>query len=715
MLREPQPCAPAALATGAKSPPSDYLDVLNAEQRRAVEHGSDKSTSDDARALLIIAGAGSGKTHTLAYRVAHLICRGADPRRVLLLTFSRRAAAEMERRAGRILHRVLGLAAGTTPATLPWSGTFHSIGARLLREYAPRIGLSDSFTIHDRGDSEDLLAIVRSELGFAATGMRFPGKTTCLAIYSRVVNGETTLPEVLHGVFPWCAHWENELRSIFARYTAAKQAQNVLDYDDLLLYWAQAAAEPALAREMGARFDYVLVDEYQDTNRLQARILVSLKPDGRGVTVVGDDAQSIYSFRAATVRNILDFPAQFPLPARVVTLERNYRSVQSILDASNAVIGLASERFTKNLWSDRASSHKPELIAVRDEADQARCVAERVLEYHEGGVALKAQAVLFRSSNHSAQLELELARRGIPYVKYGGLKFLEAAHVKDVLSVLRWADNPRSRMAGFRVLRLLPGVGPATATRLLDAMAASAEPETALRSFAVAPMAAETWPRFIELFRSLREAKSPWPGEMERVARWYEPHLQRIYEDAFVRQRDIAQLQQIAATYPSRERFLTELALDPPAATSDEADAPGRDDDYLILSTIHSAKGQEWKTVHLLNVVDGCIPSDLATGTSEEIEEERRLLYVAMTRARDHLHLVVPQRFYVHSQAAHGDRHVYASRTRFIPEAIVGLFESCVWPEAAEGDGHPGAPRGVAAPIVDVAARARALWNDAAS
>jgi DNA helicase-2/ATP-dependent DNA helicase PcrA len=701
--------AQASPRNQASAAAHDYLDVLNAGQRRAVEHGCEESRTD-GRALLIIAGAGSGKTNTLAYRVAHLVCRGADPRRILLLTFSRRAAAEMERRAGQILHRVLGLPGATQVAALPWAGTFHSVGARLLREYAQRIGLSDSFTIHDRSDSEDLLAIVRNELGLSATRNRFPGKTTCLAIYSRVVNGQAALGEVLRSSFPWCAHWEDELRTLFAGYTASKQAQNVLDYDDLLLYWAQAMEDPALAREMGARFDHVLVDEYQDTNRLQARILLALKPDGRGVTVVGDDAQSIYSFRAATVRNILDFPAQFPQPARMVTLDRNYRSTQPILDASNAVIGLASERFTKDLWSDRKSCQKPQLVAVRDDADQARCVAERVLEYHESGIALKSQAVLFRSSSHSAQLELELSRRGIPFVKYGGLKFLEAAHVKDVLCVLRWAENPRSRMAGFRAARLVSGVGPATATRLLDAMATDADPVAAMQAFVVAPALAEDWSAFLRVFMLLRGAKSPWPAEMELVARWYEPHLQRIYEDAFVRQLDIAQLQQIAATYPSRERFLTELSLDPPAATSAEADAPGRDDDYLILSTIHSAKGQEWKTVHILNAVDGCIPSDMSSGTSEEIEEERRLLYVAMTRAKDHLHLIVPQRFYVHAQAVHGDRHVYASRTRFIPESIAGLFESCVWPEA---DRISGLPQQVSEPqpAVDIPSRIRALWS----
>jgi DNA helicase-2/ATP-dependent DNA helicase PcrA len=687
----------------------DYLAELNVEQRRAVEHGCDGSRATEP--LLIVAGAGSGKTSTLAYRVAHLVCRGADPQRILLLTFSRRAAAEMERRAGRIMHRVLGHATGPQSATLPWSGTFHSVGARLLREYAGRIGLRDSFTIHDRSDSEDLLAIVRHELGFSSPQRRFPGKATCLAIYSRAINAREALAEVLASAFPWCAPWEAELKGLFAAYTASKQAQNALDYDDLLLYWAHAVADSTLAAEMGARFDHVLVDEYQDTNRLQAQILLALKPDGRGLTVVGDDAQSIYSFRAATVRNILDFPGQFAQPAATVALQRNYRSTQAILDASNAVIALASERFGKNLWSERKSAQKPQLVAVRDEADQARFVAERVLEFRESGIALKAQAVLFRSASHSAQLELELARRDIPFVKYGGLRFLEAAHVKDVLSVLRWAENPAGRMAGFRVACLLPGLGPATAMRLLDAMAASADPVGAMRMFAMAPALTEEWSAFQRVFTLLRERNSPWPAELELVARWYAPYLARIHDDAPVRHRDIEQLKQIAATYPSRERFLTELALDPPAATSDEAGEPGRDDDYLILSTIHSAKGQEWKSVHILNAVDGCIPSDMATGANEDIEEERRLLYVAMTRAKDHLHLVVPQRFYVHSQAAHGDRHVYASRTRFIPDTIIGCFEPRVWPEARH-DKHGSAGREPEpAPTIDVASRVRALWQ----
>ncbi|HZW72288.1 MAG TPA: ATP-dependent helicase, partial [Caldimonas sp.] len=398
--------------------------------------------------------------------------------------------------------------------------------------------------------------------------------------------------------------------------------------------------------------DHVLVDEYQDTNRIQAEIVQALRPDGRGLTVVGDDAQSIYSFRAAEVRNILDFAAQFDPPATVLTLEQNYRSTAPLLAASNAVIALAAERHVKQLWSDGRTGERPSLVWVDDEATEAAWVAERVLALRESGLALKSQAVLFRSSHHSNALELELARRGIPFVKYGGLRFLDAAHVKDVLAVLRFAANPHGERAGLRALQLVPGVGPAIAERVLAAIAAGGDVVERLRDVAVPAALASAWHEFVDLYAALRGARSPWPGELAAVERWYRPLLERLHDDAAPRAADVAHLVRLAGGYPSRERFLTELTLDPPAATSDEAGVPLLDEDYLILSTIHSAKGQEWKAVYVLNAVDGCIPSDLATGTAAEVEEERRLLYVAMTRAKDELDIVVPQRFYVHRQSA---------------------------------------------------------------
>src|SRR3954449_13521574 len=489
-----------------------YLDKLNPDQRAAAEHGVGEGA--DMRPLLVIAGAGSGKTDTLAHRVAHLVMTGTDPHRILLLTFSRRAAAEMERRAERILNRAAGTNA--TPG-LHWSGTFHAIGARFLREYAEHIGLDRSFTIHDREDAADLMNLVRHELDLSRTESRFPTKGTCLAIYSRAVNAEAALEEVLGKAFPWCANWAAELKKLFAAYVEAKQRQNVLDYDDLLLYWAHMLAERDFAAEIGARFDHILVDEYQDTNRLQASILLALKPDGDGMTVVGDDAQSIYSFRAATVRNILDFPGHFTPAARIVTLERNYRSTQPILAASNAVIALAAERFTKNLWSSRESSLRPQLIAVRDEGDQARYVVDRVLENREAGLALKSQAVLFRTSHHSDTLKFDRPRRNIPFVKFGGLKFLEAAHVKDVLAALRLAENPRDRVAGFRVTQLVPGIGPASAAKVLDRLAAP-DPAQRLVTY-VPPRAGSEWKGFVTLFDALFRRASPWPAEFEQVRR----------------------------------------------------------------------------------------------------------------------------------------------------------------------------------------------------
>lgn len=689
--------APDTVSPDFAAQAPDPFDSLNPAQREAVEHGIGMPLSPP---LLVVAGAGSGKTNTLAHRVARLIQSGADPQRILLLTFSRRAANEMGQRAAGVLQRILGGAnarmspamAGGTAVKLPWAGTFHSIGARLLREYAGNIGLDAAFTINDRGDSEDLMGMVRQEIGLGQQGgqggqKRFPLKGTCLAIYSRVVNSREPLDAVLQSTFPWCAEWEEQLKRLFGAYVDAKQAQNVLDYDDLLLFWAEMASDPELGPVLGSLFDHVLVDEYQDTNRLQAAILHGMKPDGAGVMAVGDDAQAIYSFRGATVRNILDFPQQFSQPARIVTLDRNYRSTQPILDASNAVIAAALERHAKTLWTDRPAnrstgSGKPQLVLIPDEAEQARWVCNRVLEQREAGVKLTQQAVLFRAASHSAALELELVRRNIPFVKFGGLKFLEAAHIKDVLAMLRFVQNPSGRLAGFRVVQLIPGIGPATAARCMDAIGEASEPAAALAAFAVPARARDEWEAFAALFHTLRTPGLRWPMDIELVRNWYQPHLERLYDDAPVRAVDLEQLVALAGSHGSRETFLTELTLDPPEATSDHAGPPLLDEDYLILSTIHSSKGQEWKSVTLLNVVDGCIPSDMATGSGDDIEEERRLLYVAMTRAKEHLQLVVPNRFFIKQQTQMGDRHVYAQRTRFISPAMLKHFEEAVWNDA---------------------------------
>ena len=685
-------------------PAVSLLAGLNDEQRRAAGFGLDGEAGTASGPLLIVAGAGSGKTLTLAARVARLVLAGADPARLLLLTFSRRAALEMERRVGRVLHEALGLASLQQAPRLAWCGTFHSVGARLLRSVAARVGLDESFTVDARADSEDLLHLLRQRLGLASGARRFPQKGTCLAIYSRVVNARKSLREVLAETFPWCRDHEDELRALFAAYVAEKEAQRVLDFDDLLVWWAEAMDDPLVGAQLAARFDHVLVDEYQDTNRLQAEIVLRLRPDGSGLTVVGDDAQAIYSFRAAEVRNILDFAARFRPAATVLTLEQNYRSTAPLLAASNAVIALAAERHDKQLWSDRAAAERPALVWVDDEAAEASWVAGRVLALRESGLALRSQAVLFRSAQHSNALELELARRDIPFMKYGGLRFLDAAHVKDVLAVLRFAANPRGQRAALRALQLVPGIGGANAARLIASMATGA-PAARMLAFTPPPEAASAWSSFASLFAMLQDAASPWPAELAAVERWYLPLLERLHDDPAPRVADISHLVRLAAGYPSRERFLTELALDPPAATSDESGPGGDDEDYLILSTIHSAKGQEWSAVSVLRVVDGCLPSDKATGNAAEVEEERRLLYVAMTRARHHLHLMVPQRFYVTQQAARGDRHVYGSISRFLPPSLHGLFEHIVPSPAPQDD-----PTDACGASVDVAARVRSRW-----
>jgi DNA helicase-2/ATP-dependent DNA helicase PcrA len=675
-------------------------DQLNPAQRSAVAYGTGP--------LLIIAGAGSGKTTTLAHRVAELIVRGSDPQRVLLLTFTRRAAAEMIRRSQLIIGRTQPKVPGNTGA-LTWAGTFHSIANRLLRLHASTIGLDPSFTVLDREDSADLLDLLRHQLGLARTEKRFPRKATCLAIYSRTVNAQEPLGTCLKQSFTWYAEWEKALGQLFAAYVDAKRVRHVLDYDDLLLYWWMMMAEPQIATSVSERFDHVLVDEYQDTNTLQAEILLKLKPDGLGVTVVGDDAQSIYSFRAASVRNILDFPNQYSPLAAVITLEQNYRSTQPILDASNATIGLCKQRFTKDLFSTRKQGSPPLLVTVHDEAEQVRYVAERVLAEREGGLALKRQAVLFRAAHHSDALEVELARRNIPFVKYGGLRFLEAAHIKDVLAILRLAENPHDSIASFRTFQLLTGMGPAGAGHAWDWLESHGFDLESLAAFSPERAVQSEWPPFCELMHLLHAKSAGWPAQLGAVRRWYEPRLEALHGDAHARSGDLEQLEQIAGGFESRERFLSELTLDPPSGTGAEAGPPLLDEDYLILSTIHSAKGQEWDAVFVLNVVDGCIPSDMATGTPEEIEEERRLLYVAMTRAKSSLHLIRPLRFFVRQQNRHGDRHVIAPLTRFIPDAILDRFERVTLhdPSYSASDGPPQ----VTTVSIDIAARLRTLWT----
>ena len=691
----------------------DYLELLNTAQRQAATYGEREGRGPfSAGPLLVIAGAGTGKTMTLAHRVAHLIVEGVDPERILLLTFTRRAALEMTRRVETIVRRALQMKnkAAVLSVNLPWSGTFHSIANRMLRRYAHNLGLDPGFSVLDRGDSSDLMDVVRHELGLSKKSRRFPKKDTCFAIYSRTVNTQQSLSDSLDASYPWCKDWEQELRDLFHHYVLRKQQTQALDYDDLLVYWAQLVAEAEFAEEIGAWFDHVLIDEYQDTNLVQAQILGALKPEGQGVTVVGDDAQSIYSFRAAEVENILGFPDQYMPSAQVITLEENYRSTQPILDTANCLIAESDRQYRKNLFTHRKDGGKPEYVTVEDVDAEAEFVVEAVLDNREAGMQLMHQAVLFRASHHSDRLELELVRRNIPYVKYGGLKFLEAAHVKDTLALLKWAENPKNEVAAFRVLKLLPGMGPASASKCFQHLTICDFEIQSLREFRPPASTAAEWSAFCDLMISLSSAAlddHAWQTQIAMLRHWYQPHLERLYDSIETREADLEQLEQISGRYPTRERFLTELTLDPASASGDQASDPLLDEDYLILSTVHSAKGQEWDAVFLLNVTDGSFPSEFATAKPELIEEERRLLYVAMTRAKQSLSLVSPLRFHVTQQARNGDKHVYGARSRFVSDRLMATMKPCFRGRTDSGAANPVSRSGTR---IDVALKMREMW-----
>ena len=680
------------------------LAELNPQQRAAATHGQGP--------LLIVAGAGTGKTATLVHRVAWFIAEGIDPQRILLLTFTRRAAEEMLRRVAGLLSRLEEDAGRTARpvarTTRVWGGTFHAVATRLLRRYGKAIGLPAEFAVHDRGDSEDLMAVVRTELKLAKTDRRFPHKGTCLDIYSRCVNARQKLPQVLGETFPWCKEWGEELKRLLDAYVDRKEAAATLDYDDLLLYWHALLADEQAGEQIRRQFDRVLVDEYQDTNTLQAELLYRLCPDGQGLTVVGDDAQAIYSFRAATVRNILDFPQHYPSTTRI-TLEQNYRSTQPLLEATNGVIALAKERFAKNLWSQREQGERPVFVTCEDEDDQSEFVISRVLTHREAGIPLRRQAVLFRASHHSMLLEAELARRNIPFHKYGGLKFVETAHVKDLLAFLRLADNPQDVVAGTRILPLLPGVGPVKARQLMGLLDESRGDFAAWKGWKPPEGAAKLWPKLLELLVGLASTREDLPGQVHRVRKFYTPLMEERYDNPHPRGRDLEQLELIAARYRNRRRMLLEMALDPPNSTQDLAGAPLLDDDYLVLSTIHSAKGLEWDVVHVIHAADGNIPSDMATGSPAQVEEELRLFYVALTRAKNYLYVCCPLRYY-HARMGYSDRHSYAQPTRFLPEQVVRHFQR----QATSGAEEDASPELGVFRLSSEAVRRRTkdLWSD---
>jgi len=662
-------------------------DSLNAEQQQAVDH--------DDRPLLVLAGAGTGKTATLAARVARLLARGAEPERLCLLTFSRRAASEMLARAGAMgdpgrAARVVG-------------GTFHAVAQRLLHHHGHLLGLAPGFSVLDAGDAAELLGMVRHEAGLDGTGgHRFPRKETLASILSHVANAQVRLSEVVARSFPWCSEDLDGIRTVFAAYTARKRAQHLCDFDDLLLLVRALGATEVGARLLAGLFDHVLVDEYQDVNAIQVDMVDLLRPGGRGLTVVGDDAQAIYGFRSATTAAIAEFPARYT-GAAVIRLEHNYRSTPPILAVANQVMLEAPGGAAKTLWSGRAGRRRPLLRTCADEATQAEAVCDSVLAHREAGVPLREQAVLFRSGHHATALELALGRRRVPYVKYGGLRFVEAAHVKDLVALLRLLDNPWDELAWFRVLQLLEGVGAATARALMGRLGvrlgegrdgAPVDPAAAsplARLLAAAPaVPAPARSELAGLRAALGDCAGPGDGgaappvgvQVDRLRQWLAPVIGRRYRAPAARCGDLERLAEQASAAHSRNRFLADLTLDAPSVTGDLAGPPSLDDDWLVLSTVHSAKGGEWDVVHLIHAADGMFPSDLSTGDPEALAEERRLFYVAVTRARDGLEVNVPLRYHKH-RARLDDRHGYAPVSRFLSPAVQSLMD-------AEHAGPPG-------------------------
>jgi DNA helicase II / ATP-dependent DNA helicase PcrA len=646
------------VTSGSAVEPAAWIDQLNPEQLEAATY--------EGGPLLILAGAGTGKTTTLCARVAWLVTQGVRPEQIMLLTFTRRAAREMLQRTRSMVKMPSG-SGGVL------GGTFHSIAHRFVRMHASSLGLSPGFAVLDSGDAADLIDLIREEHGHAQSRRRFPRKSTLLDIYSRTVNFQRQLSEVVAEAFPWCEEHVEPMAMLFKAYTARKRTLGVIDLDDLLLYWRAIAADDVIGPALEESIEHVLIDEYQDVNGLQVDIVRGLRGRSGAVTAVGDDMQAIYGWRSASADYIFEFPSQFP-DAKVVTLERNYRSTQPILDTANAVAVQAERTYPKQLRTELELGARPRLNFCRDEGAQAIEVCDRVLDACERGMDLRSQAVLMRTSHDSDLLELELSRRQIPFVKYGGLRYLEAAHVKDLMALFRLVGNSGNELAWFRVLQLLDGVGPVTARQVLDVLlaltGAGAEPAVAWQQARERlPAAARVGgDALIDALDAARRAGGI-GTQAERLREAIGPLIEAHYPDGPVRLQDLDQLVAAARESADLVQFAAELALDPPQSSADLAGPPHLDEDYLVLSTIHSAKGLEWEGVHVLALYDGNFPACMSAGTSESIDEERRLLYVAMTRARRELHLYVPVRYY-HRPRGIDDGHGYGKPSRFLTEDV---------------------------------------------
>jgi DNA helicase-2/ATP-dependent DNA helicase PcrA len=611
--------------------------------------------------LLIIAGAGTGKTRTLVYRVAHLIDIGVDPRSILLLTFTRRAAEEMLRRASLLIDNRCDQVAG---------GTFHSFANLVLREFGRRIDLSPSFTIMDRPDSEDAIQLLRTEMGLNYKDRRFPRKQTVAEIFSMSLNKQTAIADLLEREYPHLCDSLDDLLQLYERYADYKRTKALLDYDDLLTKLRDLLADHENVRQrLSNLYQFIMVDEYQDTNQLQAQIIRLLAATHSNVAVVGDDAQSIYSFRGANFRNIMDFPQAFP-GTRVIKLEENYRSTQPILSLTNQIIQRARERYDKRLFTRKRDGELPVLVQAESEQIQSRFVCQKILELREEGVPLWDMAVLFRSSFHSFDLELELARHNIPFIKRGGFQFMETTHIKDLLAHLRIVANPQDAISWNRVLLLLEGVGPQMSQKITQWLLQGSQPLERLRTFQAKEKIAQGLKTLAQVLQYASEAERP-AEQTHYLMQYYTPVLKRNHpEDHPKRLRDLEHFQGITDRYRSLERLLADMALEPPSDSVAGVLAVDPEEGPVILSTIHSAKGLEWHSVFIIWALEGRFPSFYNINTDEEIEEERRLLYVAATRAKENLFISYPIKIF-----DRGLRMVLSRPSQFIDGISEDLLE----------------------------------------
>ena len=639
----------------------DYAQELNPQQLVAVEVVNGPS--------LVIAGAGSGKTRVLVYRVARLIDMGVDPASILLLTFTRKSAQEMLGRVGLLIgpqsDRVMG-------------GTFHSVANLLVRRYGRAIGLESGFTILDRGDSEDLINFVRGQIGLTDTTKRFPRKRTIADMFSKCANTLQSLDDVLLNEYSHFGDYLEDLSKLQQVYESTKRTRQLVDYDDLLIRLRELLTIDKRARQMiSEMYRYILVDEYQDTNRLQAEVVRNLAATHDNVMVVGDDSQSIYAFRGATFRNIMEFPNLFP-GAQIFKLEENYRSTQSVLELANAIIKEAAEKYSKTLFTNKEGGARPALVQAAGENPQSRFVAQKILELCEEGVPLNDIAVLFRSSFHAFDLEVELTKRDIPFIKRGGFKFIETAHVKDLLAHLRVIYNPLDNVSWNRLLLLIEGIGQKRAQDLVGKLLETDRPSEVLKAgLGKSACGLQNLAAMLDAI-GYPEDRSP-SDQISQVLEYYFPILKDQYDDYPKRIRDLEHLQVMADRYGSLEEFLADLTLEPPDESVLDVEATEHDGEHLILSTIHSAKGLEWRCVFVIWLVDGRFPSSYSFLTEEELEEERRLLYVAVTRTKQQLYLTFPINVYDKVTGS-----VLSKPSRFLDDVSADLVD--VWSVVDEGE-----------------------------